>query len=307
LRDNVRASHGRRRGSAIATLLLAAVTCSLGNSPGLTATAASTTGSIDAGARTNLGDTGTAYEIRATSAMAGSESLELAARLTADGGMIQRPIAWKLHRLDGETVFTGSLPTVTTAAEPGDYVIEANYGSVHAAQRVSLPKRQQVAVTLILNVGGVRILSRLPDMSPSDIHPLNTIYATSGPDQGKLVTISERPGEIMRLAAGTYHIESRFAPGNAVATADVTVRPGLLSSVEIDHHAGIVHLSAGSGAARDARWAISDDKGHDLSVDGGGDVVLLPGHYFAHVSLGREDRTIGFTVESGKRIEIVAR
>ena len=111
----------------------------------------------------------------------------------------------------------------------------------------------------------------------------------------------------MRLAAGNYRIESRFASGNAIATANVTVRPGLLSSLEIDHRAGIAHLSAGSEPTGQVNWTVRDDKGHDLPVESMGEIVLMPGHYVGHAKIGNQSRIVSFTVEAGKRIEIVAR
>jgi hypothetical protein len=268
--------------------------------------AASATASIDPKA-TVPAETGTAHEIRISPAESGNEGLEFSARLTEDGGLIQRPIAWKLHRLGGETVFAGSRPVLAVMTEPGDYLIEASYGSVHAAQSVALLKGRRIAVTLVLNVGGIRILSRLSDIGLPDVRPFNTVYATSGPEEGKLVSISEEPGEVMRLAAGTYRVESRFAFGNAIATAEVTVKPGLLSSVEIDHHAGIAHLSAGGDQVGQVNWTVSDDRGRDLPVGSASDVVLLPGRYVARAEFADKNRIITFTVEAGKRIEVVAR
>jgi hypothetical protein len=272
------------------------------------ATAASTTASIDPDTSVALPpESENAHEIRFGRAAPGSEKLELSAKLTEEGGLIQRPIAWKLRRFGGEVVFASNVAAVAIPVEPGDYVAEAKYGTVHAAQRVTLLSGQQLAMTLVLNAGGIRVLSRLSGIGLPGVRPLTTIYASSGPDEGKLITISDEPGEIMRLAAGNYHIESRFALGNAVATAEVTVKPGLLSSVEIDHHAGVAHLSAGSVSFERGKWTISDDKGRNLAGKADSDIVLTPGRYVAHADIGTEHRIMSFTVEAGKRVEVEAK
>ena len=107
-------------------------------------------------------------------------------------------------------MFVGKLPTATIAVEPGDYVVEANYGAVHAAESVSMIEGERLRMTFILNVGGVRVLPRLSGIGLPPVRPLTTVYATSGPDEGKLITISDEPGEIMRLAAGNYRVGVRF-------------------------------------------------------------------------------------------------
>jgi hypothetical protein len=304
LHERNRATHCRRRGNARLEILAAVFGCWVGLlAAPQDVSAASSTASIDPLTNALPARADPAREIRSEAAEKGQESLALAARLTEDGGLILRPIAWKLRRLGGETLFAGSMPQVTVAAEPDDYIVEASYGSVRVSQKITLPKGQRVAMTLVLNVGGIRVLSRLAGIGPAAMRPLTTVYATSGPDQGRLVTISENPGEILRLAAGSYRVESRFASGNATASADVIVKPGLLSSLEIDHRAGIAHLS-GEGQVK---WTISDASGHELPIEGAGDVVLTPGAYVARASLGSERKVVKFTIEPGKRIEVVAR
>ena len=300
-------TYRRRQVSFVLISVLVGIVCAMHSPTRTLALVASTTASIDPEARTGPAGAAIPHEIHIVPAEPRSESLELSARLAEDGGVIQRPIVWRVRRLDGEVVFAGRLAVVTIAAEPGDYVIEAGYGSVHVAQAVALLKGEQVAVSLVLNVGGIRILSRLSGLELPAVRPLNTVYATSGRDDGKLVAISEEPGEILRLPAGNYRIESRFASGNAIATADVSVKPGLLSSIEIDHRAGVAHLSAGSEATERISWTVRDDKGRDLPVRGTSEIVLVPGRYVGHIKMGNQSRIVSFTVAAGKQIEIVAR
>jgi hypothetical protein len=70
-----------------------------------------------------------------------------------------------------------------------------------------------------------------------------------------MVAVSTIPGEIVRLGAGSYRIESRFTPGNASEVAQIDVKPGLLSAVEIELPAGIARLAAPSSSAN-VTWII---------------------------------------------------
>jgi hypothetical protein len=292
---------GRRRGSVSATLILAA-TFSSADLPG-EILAAAPTASIDRDVNALPLGTDTTHELRTTPVAAGAEGLELSARLTAEGGLIQRPVSWTLHRLGGERVFDGSMPTASLALEPGDYLIEATYGSAHVAQAVNLEPRERIGLTFVLNVGGVRILPRVADFANLSLHPISAVYATSGPDQGKLITLSDYPGEVLRLPAGSYRIESRYAAGNAEAVAEVIIKPGLLSSIEISHRAGIAHLAG----PPDAVWSLTDEKGRSVPLGQASEVVLVPGRYIARAKTGGGERTISFSAVAGSRINVIAR
>ena len=58
---------------------------------------AATTASIDRKPETPLLSDNVAHEIRMESVRSGNEGLELAARMTEHGGLIQRPITWLLR------------------------------------------------------------------------------------------------------------------------------------------------------------------------------------------------------------------
>ena len=113
--------HGRRWGYVIIATALAASTMAAGVVLTMPRTllAAASTASVDKLTTALPAPTNTAYELRNVPVVSGHEALELSAKLSADGGLIQRPIAWKLHRLGGETVFSGSRPAVAIEVEPG--------------------------------------------------------------------------------------------------------------------------------------------------------------------------------------------
>ena len=136
-------------------------------------------------------------------------------------------------------VYDKSTQLAAIAVPPGDYSVEALYGSASFSQNLTLLEANRLIVSFVLDVGGIRVLPRVQGLGLAPAQTQSLVYALSGPNRGKLITISKMPGEILRVKAGDYRIESRFAAGNAVAVADVHVKPGVMSAVEIDHAAGL--------------------------------------------------------------------
>src|SRR5262249_40350776 len=192
-----------------------------------------------------------------------------------------------------ETLLSRDAGGASLAAEPGDYVVEANYGTIKVERKVALLEGQRLTVTFVLNAGGLRILPKLKQLGLPTARPFTSIYKSSGADTGSLVAITEEPGEVLRLGAGSYRVESRFQPGNAEAMTEVTIKPGLLSAVELDMTAGIARLDASGFGERDIYWIITDAKGKSLPGIPGptADVVLKPGRYVlrTHIDGGERD------------------
>jgi hypothetical protein len=109
------------------------------------------------------------------------------------------------------------------------------------------------------------------------------------------------------VKAGDYRIESRFSSGNAVAVADVHVRPGILSAVEIDHAAGLARLSYVGAPGADVSWLVTNEKGEALPAIAGlsASVVLKPGAYVAKAQIGDEFLTASFDITAGQERDIL--
>ena len=269
--------------------------------------AASSTAAIDRTPEIESGGTDVASEIRIELTRPGSEALLFNARLSEDGGLISRPIAWRVKALGGETLLAREADVAELPAEPGDYIVEASYGAVKVERKLTLLEGQRLGVTLVFNVGGLRILPKLKQIGLPAARPFTSIYRASGIDGGTLVAITEQPGEILRLGAGAYRIESRFQPGNVAAMTEVTVKPGLMSAVEIDMSAGIARLAAPGADDHDVIWFITDAKGEALPGVAGpaADVVLKPGRYRLRTQIDDRATNSTFTIEAGKISAII--
>jgi hypothetical protein len=233
--------------------------------------------------------------------------LELTARLSESSGLIERDISWTLRDSQGTVVYDKSTELAAIAVPPGDYSIQALYGSASFSQNLTLLEANRLIVSFVLDVGGIRILPRVKGLGLAPTQTQSLVYALSGPNKGKLITISKMPGEILRVKAGDYRIESRFATGNAVAVADVHVKPGVMSAVEIDHAAGLARLSYVGAPDTNVSWLVTNEKGEALPAIAGlsANVVLKPGTYVAKAQIGNELLTASFDILAGQQRDIL--
>lgn len=255
----------------------------------------------------SLHPAGSHHELRIEATRPGAETLALGARLRPEGGLIARPIAWTVrHSLSGragDVVWQGEVPVADVPLPPGDYTVEATYGTARVYQPVNVAPGQRLAMTFILNVGGIRALSRIEGVGfPAGLAAAHSIYAVSGPDAGRRVGLPAEQGDVVRLVAGTYRIESRFVDGNTVAEAKVTVRPGMLSSIEISHVAAFARITVPAAEGDAVSWTIRE-AGGTWSRKGDGDsfgLVLAPGTYEVTARVGGRTLAASLTVGAGE-------
>jgi hypothetical protein len=237
----------------------------------------------------------------------GQEGLDLSARFSGDGTSLAKDVSWTVHDSAGSVVFNDVAATASVKLQPGTYVINATYGTAHIEEAVNLPEGINLGVNLVLNAGGLRLLPRIEGSLPVEVGTIAKIFALNGPAAGKLVATSRLPGEVLKLGAGDYRIESRFERGNAVAVTEVRVKPGIMSAVNIDHHAALVHFTYAHESAATVSWQISRDTGEILPEFSGldADLVLKPGHYLAQARSGASLDKVEFTIEQGQNREVI--
>ena len=233
----------------------------------------------------------------------GREGLELTARLSQDGGIIERNISWNVRTADGKPVYSSEAGSVDISVPPGDYQIDAAYGASSLSERVSLPPGSRLLVSFVLNAGGLRVT---PSLAAADFPPAKPRVRVFTLD-GRLVAVSREAGEIIRLPEGRYRVESRPAAGNAAAVTDVDVTAGRMSTIGITHKAGLARLSfVGSPSAR-VTWTVADAQGARVALrDGlGANLLLVPGTYTARAAVGAELLTATFRIAAGETRDIM--
>lgn len=307
--DSTRVAHRRRQSSARNAAALAAVlflgTCAAALTP---AHSASQSGvEVSRAPEAFAPSTDIVHDVAIEIVAPGEEGLELSTRLSDEGGIVERPVSWSIRAATGEEIFAGDVPVAHIAAAPGDYIVEVQYGTIRFARTVTLLPGNRLDVSFVLNVGGIRVLPRLQGLGLPQTPSHTAIYAISGQRKGELIATSDMPGEIVRVAAGDYRIESRFTAGNAVAVADVRVKPGLMSAIEIDHAAGLARLAVAGVPDAAIAWSVSDGDGQLLSPPAGptAEIVLKPGIYTATASANGETLTATFEIAAGESRDII--
>jgi len=248
-----------------------------------------------------------APETTAISSVAtGQEGLELSGRFSQDGNVYVEGIDWEVKTQSGDMVYHSSATTVDLKLSPGAYEVIATYGTVKIDEAVNVPARTKLAVNFVLNAGALRVLPRLKGIDGEQIESATKVYALNGPKNGKLVTTSHQPGQLIKLPAGSYRVETQFSDGNVVAVTDVDVKPGIMRSIDVDHHGGLVHLSV-LHAVENIQWLVQADQGEAIELTNLSDptAVLKPGHYMAQAKSGDQIWQQRFTIEDGQVQDII--
>jgi hypothetical protein len=237
----------------------------------------------------------------------GREGLELTARLTDDGGLIERAISWSIMTPSGETIYAGEAPEAAVTTPPGDYAVSIRYGAVRLNSTVTLLEGNRLMVSYVLHAGAIRILPRVQNIVAPGAAPDSRIFSLEGRQRGKLVAISTVPGEVIRVPEGLYRVDSSFEGGNASASTEVRVKAGRMSAVEIDHKAGLARLSYVGAPDAPVLWRLVDDRGNPVLATEGlnAHAVLLPGTYTASAQINGETLTATFGIAAGETRDII--
>lgn len=234
----------------------------------------------------------------------GREGLELSARLTPDGGLLQRNIGWNIRSPDGVTVYSSGGGTADVSLKPGDYVVDAVYGATTLSELVSIPPATRLKVNLVLDAGGLKVEPLLGGLAVPDVAARVRVYSMDGK---RLMAVSLKPNEVMRLPEGSYRVESRISTGNVKAVTDVHVTAGRVATVKISHKAGLARLAFVGSPNSAVRWEVEDVHGEDIAARTGltANVTLLPGTYTARALVGAELLTATFNIAEGQVRDIM--
>lgn len=240
--------------------------------------------------------------------------IRLVALLTADGQPIDRGVVWRVFedqpadaRQQPKIVGTYKDASPLLKLKPGVYIVNVAFGRAHLTRKVNVNTGPQRKEPFVLNAGGLR-LSALVGGKPAPAASVNFEIQTDERDQsGNRTTVMSgvKPGLIIRLNAGIYHVVSSYGDANAVVRADVTVEAGKLTEATVAHSAAKVTLKlvtrSGGDALPDTQWVLQTPEGAIVKES----VGALPTHYLAPgtytaiaKSQGRAFRR-DFTVENG--------
>lgn len=240
---------------------------------------------------------------------AGTEGLELAARLSETGSYIKRPVEWVVFRADPQMaqfekeVYRGRVSLADISLKPGRYRIEAKYGFASTSKTITILPKTRLAVSLNMRVGGIRTLSKVFGVNAGGFaNATHAIYALHDNKPKQLITKTVTQGEIIRLSAGEYTIESRFELGNTLAVANVTIKPGILTSLNIEHQASMAKLQFIMPSNSQAKWTVISMKGSwtKSGTSAKPNIILAPGRYRFLANIDGKKFVKTLTLEQGK-------
>ena len=244
------------------------------------------------------------------------------ARLTDKGPAVASGLIWRIYDTKGHGAHRFRLLSThreaapTAALLPGDYLINVSYGRANTTKRISVEPGRELNEVFILNSGGLRLATVLANGQPiSESAVRYTIFASERDQFGKrkVIIANAKPGLIIRLNAGEYHIQSVYGDANAIVRADITVHPGKLTEAQVNHSAARVTFKLvsepGGEALANARWSVLTPGG-DVVKESAGALpthILAAGTYTVLARHGGKNYTRDFTVESGdvRQIEVV--
>ena len=251
--------------------------------------------------------TDTAHEVSISVVTPGQEHLSMVARLTTTSNYIAQDVKWQIRSDAGELLINETKTEVSQPLPPGDYVVEADYGAVHLREPVTILAGNSLAVSFVLNAGGLRVLPTLKGITLANVESQTLVFALNGPERGKLVARSKLPGEVIKLPVGHYRVENRFGYGNTTAVTDVHIRPGIMSAIDVKHQAGLARFSFVGAPAAAVKWEIKPESGTVIATFEGlsQDLALKPGTYLAAAHVNGEVLTAKFKIVAGEQRDIM--
>ena len=243
----------------------------------------------------------------------GALDLILEARLTDRGAPIEDGLIWRVFSAETDQndrlklMVTANGGTTGVQLKPGDYVIHAAYGRASATRKVSLGEVGKREV-FNMEAGGLRLAAVSGTNKPIQSKELTfSVYSVDADEKGerKLIARDIPHGQIVRLNAGTYHVESAYGGINASVRADLKVQPGKLTDATLQHQAAEVSFKLvtkpGGEPLADTAWSFLTEAGDAIkeSATPSPTLILAEGTYSLVVKNGETIFTKDFIVSSG--------
>lgn len=230
-----------------------------------------------------------------TKSHSGLGEVTLVAYLTDDGQRIDQGLVWRAFQEQAgaptarpKIVGTWREASPSVRLAPGEYIVNVAFGRAHMTRRISVEAGAPAQARFVLNVGGLRLAALV---GAGEAAPERTVsYDIYSGDIDQLGSRAKvmgglRPGLVVRLNAGIYHVVSTYGDVNATVKADVTVEAGKLTEATFNHAGARVTFKlvvrAGGEAQADAQWSVFDAQGELVKESVGAlpTHILGPGSY----------------------------
>ncbi len=197
----------------------------------------------------------------------------------------------------------------TVELKPGEYLINIAYGRANVTKKVAVWPQNPAKEDFVVNAGGLRLNATLAHAPISAENLLKLeLYSDTQDQQGNRQKLygDLKPGLVMRLNSGIYHLVSTYGDANSKISADVVIEPGKITEADIDHDAGKVTLKlvqrAGGEAAADTHWTIYNLNGDVINESAGAfpTHILAAGDYRVAAQHGERQYAGAFSVAAGE-------
>ncbi|MEO0637190.1 MAG: hypothetical protein AAFY73_11130, partial [Pseudomonadota bacterium] len=161
--------------------------------------------------------------------------------------------------------------------------------------------------SFVLNAGGLQLDATLNGAQLPSEDLQFEIYSDTVDERGErsLITDKIRPGQVVRLNAGTYHVVSYFGSINAKVRADLRVQPGKLTQAAMEQRGARVDLKlvsrAGGEPIANTKWSIQTESGEEVfsSSQVQPELILAEGSYVAVAQNASTISTLQFQLQAG--------
>ncbi len=246
------------------------------------------------------------------------KAIKLTAYLTNEGQRIDKGLIWRVYKFEapdrnGALIETSRNANPTIYLSNGHYIANVSFGRANITRELKISNTtRNLEKKFVLNAGGLRVNALLESGSPSEAKSVRyTIFTDRDQvDNRELMLASVKPGLIIRLNAGIYHIVSKYGDANATVASDVTVEPGKLTEATVTHSAAKVRFKlvarSGGEALPDTQWRIKTTSGDIVKTSVGAlpTHILAPGSYTVVGVSGDQAYEQTFTVSNGQILDV---
>ncbi len=251
---------------------------------------------------------------------AGGQPIQLMALLTEDGQRIEQGLVWRVYEETnlaerrGKLLLTERNATPLVALKPGNYIVNAAFGRANLTRKIAVtdtPVTAPKVEKFVLNAGGLRVSAMIGNKpAPAGSVTYSILTDRDQTDDRRIILSVSKPGLVVRLNAGIYHIVSTYGDANAIVRSDVTVEAGKLTEASIQHTFAKVSFKlverAGGEALPATQWTIQTPEGGIVKESVGAlpTHTLAPGKYTVVARNQNRAFRRDFTVQDGQTAEI---
>ena len=250
----------------------------------------------------------------------GEQPVQLMALLTDDGNQIEAGLVWRIYEESNlaerrsKLIRTERVPSPLLSLKPGTYIVNAAFGRAHLTRKIAIedpPAAEPKVEKFVLNAGGLRVTAMFGSKpAPPGSVSYDIMTDRDQTDERGVVLQATKPGLVVRLNAGLYHIVSTYGDANAIVRSDITVEAGKLTEAQIQHAFAKVSFKlverSGGEALPDTQWTIQTPEGGIVKESVGAlpSHILAPGTYAVIARHQKRAFRRDFTVQDAQTAEI---